>query len=153
MIKYETKLYRVKTASWWCFFVFLHQDSGLHRDQSSPPRSVSSGPTEAWKRGSRREIHRDEHDAYVQQERIPEGEEGNNYHLSEAVSNYFQCSNGGLTPKENPNAIIIHSRRQIIWWRTVTHSERASCCSQTCMTFAKCSYSTKSCISRYIMIW
>ncbi|XP_051720183.1 nectin-4 isoform X2 [Ctenopharyngodon idella] len=89
-------------------------DSGLHRDQSSPPRSVSSGPTEAWKRGSRREIHRDEHDAYVQQERIPEGEEGNNYHLSEAVSNYFQCSNGGLTPKENPNAIIIHSRRQII---------------------------------------
>ncbi|ROL51486.1 Nectin-4 [Anabarilius grahami] len=88
-------------------------DSGLHRDQSSPPRSVSSGPTEAWKRGSRREIHREEHDAYMQQERIPE-EEGNAHHLSEALSNYFQCSNGGLTPKENPNAIIIHSRRQII---------------------------------------
>ncbi|XP_016420989.1 nectin-4 [Sinocyclocheilus rhinocerous] len=93
-------------------------DSGLHRDQSSPPPSVSSGLTadaigEGWKRGSRREIHRD-----VQRERVPEGEEESSavssYQLSEAVSNYFQCSNGGLTPKANPNAIIIHSHGPVI---------------------------------------
>ncbi|XP_043115917.1 nectin-4 [Puntigrus tetrazona] len=89
-------------------------DSGL-----SPPPSVSSGPTadvtgDGWKRGSRREIHRERD---LQRERLPEGEEescGVNYHLSEAVSNYFQCSNGGLTPKANPNAIIIHSRGQVM---------------------------------------
>ncbi|XP_073704486.1 nectin-4-like [Garra rufa] len=92
-------------------------DSGLHRDQSSPPPSLSSGPTadgitDGWKRGSRREIHG------AERERLPEGEEEssavNSYHLSEATSNYFQCSNGGLMPKANPNAIIIHSRGQII---------------------------------------
>ncbi|KTF76983.1 hypothetical protein cypCar_00047434 [Cyprinus carpio] len=93
-------------------------DSGLHRDQSSPPPSMSSGLTgdaigEGWKRGSRREIHRD-----VQRERVPEGEEEssavNSYQLSEAVSNYFQCSNGGLTPKANTNGIIIHSQRSVM---------------------------------------
>ncbi|XP_077086616.1 nectin-4 isoform X2 [Siphateles boraxobius] len=93
----------------------LSLDSGLHRDQSSPPRSHSSGLTaeafaDAWRRGSRREIHRDKD----LRERIPEGEEGDSRQLSEALSNYFQCSNSGLTPKDNPNAIIIHSRRQII---------------------------------------
>ncbi|KAF4117912.1 nectin-4 [Onychostoma macrolepis] len=95
-------------------------DSGLHRDQSSPaPPSVSSGPTadaigDGWKRGSRREIHRAEREKDIQRERVPEGEEESSYHLSEATSNYFQCSNGGLTPKANPNAIIIHSRGQVI---------------------------------------
>lgn len=91
-------------------------DSGLHRDQSPPPPSVSSGPTadviaDGWK------IHRAEREKYVQRERVPEGEEEScevNYHLSEATNNYFQCSNGGLTPKPNSNAIIIHSRGQII---------------------------------------
>ncbi|XP_050990377.1 nectin-4 [Labeo rohita] len=98
-------------------------DSGLHRDQSSPPPSVSSVPTadvigDGWKRGSRREIHRAERERDLQRERVPEGEEEScavdSYHLSEATSNYFQCSNGGLTPKANPNAIIIHSRGQVI---------------------------------------
>ncbi|XP_059357023.1 nectin-4-like [Carassius carassius] len=97
-------------------------DSGLHRDQSPPPPSVSSGPTadvigDGWKRGSRREIHRAEREKDVQRERVPEGEEEScevNYHLSEATTNYFQCSNGGLTPKPNSNAIIIHSRGQVI---------------------------------------
>lgn len=91
-------------------------DSGLHRDQSPPPPSVSSGPTadviaDGWK------IHRAEREKDVQRERVPEGEEEScevNYHLSEATTNYFQCSNGGLTPKPNSNAIIIHSRGQII---------------------------------------
>ncbi|XP_026133610.1 nectin-4 [Carassius auratus] len=93
-------------------------DSGLHRDQSSPPPSLSSGLTvdaigEGWKRSSRREIHRD-----VQRERVPEGDEESSavisHQLAEAVSNYFQCSNGGLTPRANPNAIIIHSQRSVI---------------------------------------
>ncbi|XP_059418940.1 nectin-4 [Carassius carassius] len=93
-------------------------DSGLHRDQSSPPPSMSSGLTvdaigEGWKRSSRREIHRD-----MQRERLPEEEEEssavNSYKLSEAVSNYFQCSNGGLTPRANSNGIIIHSQRSAI---------------------------------------
>ncbi|KAG1932128.1 nectin-4 [Pimephales promelas] len=93
----------------------LSLDSGLHRDQSSPPRSVSSGPTaeafgDAWRRGSRREIHREKD----LRERIPEGEEGDSQELSEALSNYFQCSNSGLTPKQNPNAIIIHTRRSVL---------------------------------------
>ncbi|XP_042611062.1 nectin-4-like [Cyprinus carpio] len=98
-------------------------DSGLHQDQSPPPPSVSSGPTadaigDGWKRGSRREIHRAEREKDIQRERVPEGEEEscavNSYHLSEATTNYFQCSNGGLTPKPNSNAIIIHSRGQVI---------------------------------------
>ncbi|XP_051990030.1 nectin-4 [Xyrauchen texanus] len=96
-------------------------DSGLHRDQSSPPPSMSSGPAgdketggERWRQGSRREIHREERDQRDGEDRIPEGEEGNSYQLSEAVSNYFQCSNGGLTPKANPNAIILHPRGQMI---------------------------------------
>ncbi|XP_016352338.1 nectin-4-like [Sinocyclocheilus anshuiensis] len=96
-------------------------DSGLHRDQSPPPPSVSSGPTadaigEGWKHGSRREIHRAEREKDIQRERVPEGEEScavDSYHLSEATTNYFQCSNGGLTPKANSNAIIIHSRGQV----------------------------------------
>lgn len=91
----------------------LSLDSGLHRDQGSPARSVSSAAEpcgDAWRRGSRREIHREKD----LRERIPEGEEGDSHQLSEALSNYFQCSNSGLTPKENPNAIILHTRRQII---------------------------------------
>lgn len=96
-------------------------DSGLHRDQSSPPPSMSSGPAadadaggDVWNRASRRQIHRREDE---ERDRNPEGEEGsaavNSYHLSEAVTNYFHCSNGGLTPKANPNAIIIHPRGQV----------------------------------------
>ncbi|KAI7809971.1 putative nectin-4, partial [Triplophysa rosa] len=87
-------------------------DSGLHRDQSSPPPSMSSGPAaDVWSRGSRRREGEE-------RDRNPEGEEGsaavNSYRLSEAVSNYFQCSNGGLTPKANPNAIIIQPRGEVI---------------------------------------
>lgn len=103
-------------------FFIVFQDSGLHRDQSSPPPSMSSGPAadadaggDVWNRGSRREMHRREDE---ERDRNPEGEEGsaavNSYHLSEAVSNYFQCSNGRLTPKANPNAIILQPRGQII---------------------------------------
>ncbi|XP_051554603.1 nectin-4-like [Myxocyprinus asiaticus] len=92
-------------------------DSGLHRDQSSSQqRDVETGGA-GWKRGSRREIHReerDQRDGEMQRDRIPEGEEGNSYQLSEATSNYFQCSNDGLTPKENPNCIILHPRGQMI---------------------------------------
>lgn len=103
--------------------LFLLQDSGLHQDQSPPPPSVSSGPTadpigDGWKRGSRREIHRAEREKDIQRERVPEGEEEscavNSYHLSEATTNYFQCSNGGLTPKANTNGIIIHSQRSVM---------------------------------------
>ncbi len=99
--------------------MFLLQDSGLHRDQSSPlPPSVSSGPTaDAIGDGRKREIHRAEREKDIQRERVLEGEEEScavNYHLSDATTNYFQCSNGGLTPKANPNAIIIHSRGQVI---------------------------------------
>ncbi|XP_056600083.1 nectin-4 isoform X2 [Triplophysa dalaica] len=87
-------------------------DSGLHRDQSSPPPSMSSGPAaDVWNRGSRR--REDE-----ERDRYPEGEEGsaalNSHRLSAAVSNYFQRSNGGLTPKVNPNAIIIQPRGEVI---------------------------------------
>ncbi len=94
--------------------LFLEQDSGLHQDQSPPPPpSVSSGPTaDGWKR----EIHRAEREKHIQRER--EEEEScaeDSYRLSEATSNYFQCSNDGLTPRANPNAIIIHSRGQVIW--------------------------------------
>ncbi|KAK7159952.1 hypothetical protein R3I94_006094 [Phoxinus phoxinus] len=89
----------------------LSLDSGLHRDQGSPPRSVSSEAFgDVWRRGSRREIHRDRD----LRERIPEGEEADAHQISEALSNYFQCSSSGLTPRENPNAIIIHSHRTVI---------------------------------------
>ncbi|KAK7163822.1 hypothetical protein R3I93_007790 [Phoxinus phoxinus] len=89
----------------------LSLDSGLHRDQGSPPRSVSSEAFgDVWRRGSRREIHRDRD----LRERIPEGEEADSHQISEALSNYFQCSSSGLTPRENPNAIIIHSHRTVI---------------------------------------
>ncbi len=96
--------------------LFLEQDSGLHQDQSPPPPpSVSSGPTaDGWKR----EIHRAEREKHIQREREEEEEEScaeDSYRLSEATSNYFQCSNDGLTPRANPNAIIIHSRGQVIW--------------------------------------
>ncbi|XP_051985412.1 nectin-4-like [Xyrauchen texanus] len=89
-------------------------DYGLQ--SSSAQRDAEMGGA-GWKRGSRKEIHReerDQRDGEMQRDRIPEGEEDNSYQLSEATSNYFQYSNGGLTPKANPNCIILHTRGQII---------------------------------------
>ncbi|TWW73522.1 hypothetical protein D4764_15G0009160 [Takifugu flavidus] len=49
---------------------------------------------------------------------IVEGYEGDEdssfYQLSEALTNHFYYSNGVLRPKLHPNAILLHSRAQII---------------------------------------
>lgn len=44
-----------------------------------------------------------------------EGDEDNSfYQLSEALTNHFYYSNGVLRPKLHSNAILLHSRAQII---------------------------------------
>ncbi|KAL7842249.1 hypothetical protein SRHO_G00239380 [Serrasalmus rhombeus] len=86
----------------------LDSDS-LHRDQSPPPLSISSGPQ---REGGM------EKEGWGQREGVTEGEEGdctsNSYQISEALSNHFQYSNGFLRPKPHPNAILLHPRGQII---------------------------------------
>ncbi|XP_067309022.1 nectin-4 [Pseudorasbora parva] len=71
-----------------------------NRDQSSPPRSVSSTDPYGCKLGSRRDIHRE---TDVQREPIPEE---NPEQISAALANYFQCSDARLTHT--------HTRRQVI---------------------------------------
>ncbi|XP_036411646.1 LOW QUALITY PROTEIN: nectin-4 [Colossoma macropomum] len=86
----------------------LDSDS-LHRDQSPPPLSISSGPP---REGGM------EKEGWGQREGVTEGEEGdctsNSYQISEALSNHFHYSNGFLRPKPHPNAILLHPRGQII---------------------------------------
>ncbi|MCI4390861.1 hypothetical protein PGIGA_G00127800 [Pangasianodon gigas] len=84
-------------------------DVDLRLEQSLPPLSISSG---ASREGGT------EKDVWGQREGMPEGEEGectsDSYQISEALSNHFHYSNGFLRPKPHPNAIILHSRGQLI---------------------------------------
>uniref|UniRef100_A0A4W4GFI7 Ig-like domain-containing protein n=1 Tax=Electrophorus electricus TaxID=8005 RepID=A0A4W4GFI7_ELEEL len=94
-----------------CLFhlFMLIQDLDLHRDQSPPPLSVSSGPL---RQAGMEKV------GWGQREGVTEGEEGNctpePYEISEALANHFHCSNGVLRPKPHPNAIILHPHGQII---------------------------------------
>ncbi|XP_035384386.1 nectin-4 isoform X2 [Electrophorus electricus] len=87
----------------------LSMDLDLHRDQSPPPLSVSSGPL---RQAGMEKV------GWGQREGVTEGEEGNctpePYEISEALANHFHCSNGVLRPKPHPNAIILHPHGQII---------------------------------------
>lgn len=74
----------------------------VQQDDCLEPRdSEQSSPKEAESPQSILEGHEDDEDSSF-------------YQLSEALTNHFYYSNGVLRPKLHSNAILLHSRSQII---------------------------------------